>query len=52
MQPGWLHTAGFAPSEVGHGDAGDGKEQEPRGEGDGKEQREGRRVSMGGQGSH
>ena len=53
MQPGGgLHAGGFAPSGMGHGDAGDEKEQEQRGEGDGKEQREGRRESLGGQGSH
>ena len=55
MQPGdGLHAGGFAPSGLGHSDAGDEKEQEKeqRGEGDGKEQREGRRESLGGQGSH
>ena len=53
MQPGdRLHAGGFAPSGLGHGDAGDEKEQEQKGEGDGKEQKEGRRESLGGQGSH
>ena len=53
MQPGYgLHAGGFAPSGLGHGDAGDEKEQEQRGDGDEKEQREGRRESLGGQGSH
>ena len=53
MQPGdGLHACDFAPSGMGHGGAGDEKEKEQRGEGDGKEQMEGRRVSMGGQGSH
>ena len=53
MQPGdGLHAGGFALSGLGHGDAGNEKEHEQKGEGDGKEQREGRRGSLGGQGSH
>ena len=53
VQPGdGLHAGGCALSGLGHGDAGDEKEQDQKGEGDGKEQREGRRGSLDGQGSH